>query len=394
MKKILIFSIAYLPFLSGAELAIKEITGRMPEFEFDMITSRFDKNLPNFERIGNINIYRVGFGKNNPTMADLVKFSMMVGKYLFPFLACFKAYRLHRKKKYDLIWSLMANYAGFAALFFKTINSHIPFLLTLQEGDPIEYIKKRVGVMYPLFKNIFTKADFIQAISNYLADFAKEMNAKSEIVVVPNGVDVKKFSRTFSQIKLDKIREKLNIKREEKVIISLSRLVKKNGLTDIIDALSILRKGGLNIKLIIAFDGPLKEALEKKVRKMNFENYVLFLGRLINEDIPQYLAISDVFVRPSLSEGQGVSFLEAMAARIPIIGTKVGGIPDFLKDSETGLFCEVNNPQSIAEKVKLLLENSELREKIVKNAKEMVLRDYDWNLIAEKMKNVFNKLIL
>ncbi len=89
-----------------------------------------------------------------------------------------------------------------------------------------------------------------------------------------------------------------------------------------------------------------------------------------------------------------VHFLEAMAAGIPVIATNVGGIPDFLHNGETGLFCEIHNPKSIAEKVKILLENKELVQKITANAKEMVLRDYDWNLIAEKMRNIFNKSFL
>lgn len=110
------------------------------------------------------------------------------------------------------------------------------------------------------------------------------------------------------------------------------------------------------------------------------------------QEVPKYLAVSDIFVRPSLSEGLGNSFLEAMAAGLPVVATPVGGIPDFLRDGETGLFCEVKNPKSIAEKVKILLVNKVLREKIIKNAQEMVLRDYDWDLIAGKMRNIFEKL--
>ena len=79
-----------------------------------------------------------------------------------------------------------------------------------------------------------------------------------------------------------------------------------------------------------------------------------------------------------------------MAVGVPVIATPVGGIPDFLIDGETGLFCEVNNPKSIAEKVKILMESSELREKIVKNARQMIKEKYNWEIIAEKMKNIFN----
>jgi glycosyltransferase involved in cell wall biosynthesis len=104
--------------------------------------------------------------------------------------------------------------------------------------------------------------------------------------------------------------------------------------------------------------------------------------------MPPYLQISDIFVRPSLSEGLGNSFLEAMAAGLPVIATPVGGIPDFLKDGETGLFCEVDNPQSIAQKVEKLLKDRESRDYIVRHASEMIREKYQWSMIAKKMQEV------
>ena len=102
--------------------------------------------------------------------------------------------------------------------------------------------------------------------------------------------------------------------------------------------------------------------------------------------------MADIFIRPSLAEGLGISFLEAMAAGTPIIATPVGGIVDFLRDGETGLFCEVRNPKSIAEKVKMYLENKELSETIKINAKELIIKNYNWDLITKKMEAIFNKI--
>ena len=173
-------------------------------------------------------------------------------------------------------------------------------------------------------------------------------------------------------------------------MITTSRLVEKNAIGDIIEALQYLPA---NVKLLILGAGLEEEKLKSQVPSFNLQDRVIFLGHIESQEVPQYLAISDVFVRPSLSEGLGSSFLEAMAAGIPVIGTPVGGITDFLRDNETGLFCEVNNPKSIAEKVKILLENGALRQKIIANAKELVVKNYDWDLIAEKMQNIFNKLL-
>jgi len=358
MKKVLIFSLAYYPLVGGAEVAIKEITDRLNDIQFDIVALRFDKKNQAFVKIGNINVYRISGGK-----------------LFFPIFAFLKASQLHKKNKYDVIWAMMAAYAGFAALFFKLTHPKVPYLLTLQEGDPIDYIKNKVRFVYPFFRMIFTKADFVQAISNYLAEWAKEMGVKNEIIeVVPNGVDVKSFQ--LSAFSFQKKNEK------EKILITTSRLVKKNGIDDVIKAMQYLPE---NVKFHIIGDGPEKKNYPPCDR-------VKFFGYLPHEEIIGHLHSADIFIRPSLSEGMGNSFIEAMAAGLPVIGTKVGGIPDFLRNGETGLFCEVQNPKSIAEKVKILLENQELRIKIINNAKEMVEKKYDWNLIAKDMKNIFEKL--
>ncbi len=392
-KRILIFSLVYYPrFVGGAEVAVKEITDRLGDsFEFDMVTLR--KDALKYERIGNVNVYRVGFGWRAGSHPLLRRFKIY--KYFFPFFALIKARSLHNKNKYDAIWSIMANYAGFGALFFKMLNPKVPFVLTLQEGDPISYIKKRVGILYPLFKKIFTKADFVTAISTYLAGWAKEMGATAPIEVIPNGVDGKKFKTQNEKFKIEemeRIRGELGLEKEDTVLVTTSRLVEKNAVKDIIDALTFLPE---NVKLLIIGTGSLEQSLKSNVKSQMLESRVRFLGFLSHDEIPRYLWASDIFIRPSLSEGMGNSFIEAMAAGLPVIATPVGGIVDFLKDGETGLFCEVGNPKSIAQKVEKLMKDRESREYIIQTASRMVNERYDWSLIAGQMqRDVFDKVIL
>lgn len=389
-KRILIFSTAYLPFIGGAEIAIKEITDRIGDIEFDMLTLRFDKNSPKFERIGNINVYRLGFAKKNPAMADLVSWPLKLNKYFFPFMACAKALSLNKKNKYGCIWAMMAAYAGFAAVFLKICQPKLPYLLTLQEGDPFDEIRKKVSAVYPIFKMIFTKADYVQVISNYLSGFARQMGYAGELAVVPNGVDIKKFKVENSKLKIEELRKKSGIAENDKVVITVSRLVKKNGVADIIESMRYLPE---NVKLLVLGNGPDEEKLKFLSEDLKLGDRIIMLGSVKNELVPEYLAISDIFIRPSLSEGQGIAFLEAMAAGTPVIATPVGGIVDFLRDGETGLFCEVNNPRSVAEKISELLNNKEFAEKIKINAQNMVEKDYNWDFIAVKMQNIFFNLI-
>jgi glycosyltransferase involved in cell wall biosynthesis len=167
--------------------------------------------------------------------------------------------------------------------------------------------------------------------------------------------------------------------------------VVKNAVGDIVKALSYLPN---HVKLLILGQGYEEEKLKLEAGKLkpatDGKSRVSFLGYVPHAEMPKYLQISDIFMRPSLSEGLGNSFLEAMAAGLPVIATPVGGIPDFLRDGETGLFCEVNNPKSIAQKVEKLIKDRESREYIVRQAKEMVEEKYIWESVVREMKKIFN----
>ena len=366
-KRVLIFSLAYMPFVGGAELAVKEITDRINDFNFDLITLRFNRKWAKQEKIGNANVYRIGGGKT-----------------FFPFLAFLKGLSLNRKNKYFLIWSIMANRAGFASLFFKLWNPKIKYLLTLQEGDTLNYPEKRMGLVKifigGLFRKIFTKANHVQAISNYLADWARGMGAKAPIEIVPNGADTEKL-----KIKNEKY------KSNEKIIITTSRLVYKNGVDTLIKAMADLRVQHQmsNVALQILGIGPEEKKLKELAKELKVDDVIQFLGHIEPKKVCDYLAEADIFVRPSRTEGLGSSFLEAMGVGLPVVGTPVGGIPDFLKDGETGLFCEVDNPKDLAEKIKKLMMDEEFSKKIAVNGRKLILEKYNWDSIAQKIENIF-----
>ncbi len=400
MKRILIFSLVYYPdVVGGAEVAIKEITDRIAtkDFSFDMITLRFNRDLPPFERIGNINVHRIGITGIDPSISDLGKFPLSLNKYLFPFLAFMKARALHRKDPYDGIWAMMANYAGFTALFFKVYFPRVRYLLTLQEGDPISYIKHRVRFVYPLFRRIFTHADFIQVISHYLADFARDIGYAGPLEIIPNAVNIAHFAQEYPEGELFLLKQKLGKKEGDKFLITTSRMVRKNAVDEVIRALPML---GEHIKFLVLGIGPDEEMLHILAHKLGVSDRVHFIGQVLHTEMPKYLKISDIFIRPSRSEGLGNSFLEAMAAGLPVIATPVGGIPDFLFDPDTnpdheptGLFASVDDPASIARQVNRLLEDHTLAMKLFTNGHTLVVKKYDWSLIVEEMsEKVFERL--
>jgi len=392
-KKVLIFSVTYYPRLVGGDVvAIKEITDRLDqnEFEFHLVTLRFDKKLPKEEKVGNVFVHRLGFVGEMKETADSLSFPLHYNKYIYTLTGAWKGLQLHKKYHFSLVWGITANYAGFAALFFKLFKPKIPYLLTLQEGDPLDHYKKRVGVLYGLHQMIFKKADQVQAISAYLAAWGKKMGFSGWPVVVPNGVDTKLFTKEISEEDRKNLRESLGLKNGDVALITTSRLVIKNGVGDVIQALAKL---GENIKFVICGEGYLKDELVKMVDELNVSNRVIWKGYVPHSEMPKYLKACDIFTRPSLSEGFGNSFIEAMAARIPVIATTVGGIADFLFPGKTGYACEPEDPESIVRAVNDVLNNSEKKHAIIEEAYQLATQKYDWNLVAGDMKKVFDNTI-
>ena len=378
-------------------MAVKEITDRVRDVKFDMITVRLDKRYVKREKAGNVTVYRIGWGLGR------------IDKLLFPFRAARLAGKLHQQNHYDIVWSIMASWSGFAALFFKKKNPQVKFLLTLQEGDDLRVPVKKSFLVHFWFKQIFTRADYIQCISNYLAKWAKKMGATCPVEVVPNGTNFQ-FSifqpkadppradnfQSISNDSISNFKKQLDITDDEKIILTTSRLVKKNGIEDLVDAIHLLvtRHSSL-FTLVICGDGEEREKLKVKSKKLGIADKVKFVGFVQPEELPKYYAIADVFCRPSLSEGLGNSFLEAMSAGVPVVATPVGGIPDFLQDGVTGWFCKVKDPTSIAEKIKYVMDekNKEEVKKVTADALKMVQEKYNWSIIAGQMNNIFNKLL-
>lgn len=403
MKRILIFSLAYQPYIGGAELAIKEITDRLGSaYEFDMITLRFDSGLPKRERIGNVTVHRIGFSATNVKVSDrALPWQCKLAKILFPFTSFFKARMLHREKKFDLTWAMMANQAGFGALFFKLLNPLVPFFLELQDGTPLAHLKKRrpiTALLWPLYRAIYHKADVIKAISNFIKDLAREAGYHGRVEVIPNGVDIAGFSAPIPDDEIAEIKEKYGKRMGDIFLFTASRLVLSRGVEDIIRSLSHLPE---NVKLLIAGDGEDRKKLERIAQESGVADRIVFAGSVAHADIPKLLKISDIFVRPSIIEGMGSAFIEAFAAGVPVVATPVGGIPDFLFDPDrdpdmepTGLFCNVRDPESIAGAVKKYMGNPALTTRIIKNARALAEEKYDWNLIALEMREkIFNKLV-
>ncbi len=369
MNRILIFSLAYYPHVGGAEVAIKEITDRMRDIEFDMITLRFGQE-PKVEQVGRVVVHRVGFGGG------------YVSKMLFVALAALKAHHLHKKSPYQGAWAMMS----YMLLPLRLSLLHVPYVLTLQEGDTEEHMfgRAHIAPFMPLIEAGFREARVVQVISTYLGEWARRRGFTGPLEVIPNGVDIKRFAGD-------------GIMHEGVTLITASRLVHKNGIDTVIRALPLIPV----VRFVIYGSGPQEAAYKKLAKELNVSNRVVFKGYVEHNELPHALHAADIFIRPSRSEGMGNSFLEAFAAGLPVIATQEGGIADFLYDAKknpdkptTGWAIEKDNPQEIAQAVGEILGNPEATKKVIETAKQLAEKKYDWDLIAKDMRTkVFAKLV-
>lgn len=374
MKRVLIFSLAYIPHVGGAEIAIKEITDRSENNEFHMLTLNFGGEKKE-EKIGNIFVHRIGSSDS------------YLSKILFVPRAAFAARALHRTHQFDALWAMMS-YMVLPIVLLGTLGVRLPYVLTLQEGDPWEHMFSRWFILplRPLLVSGFQHASAVSAISTYLAGWAKRMGYRGVPEVIGNGVDVKRFTPALRALRADSVS-----------LVTTSRLVRKNAIDDVIKALPLLPG---HIHFVVYGKGNEEGFLKSLAEKLRVANRVRFAGELPHADLPRALATCDIFVRPSRSEGMGNSFIEAMAAGVPVIGTQEGGIADFLFDAKrnpdketTGWAVDRDSPEQIAEAVKDILAHPEEARRVAANARRLVAERYEWDHVAARMSALFGRVM-
>jgi glycosyltransferase involved in cell wall biosynthesis len=206
---------------------------------------------------------------------------------------------------------------------------------------------------------------------------------EKKIFVSPNYVDEDVFS---SNIDGKWVRELLQVPQDEKLIIYMGRLSPEKGLDTLLDAISIVfnRYPSIKFKLLIIGNGPEKDRLMKKCKKLSIFRKVLFMNPIPHSKVPSFLAACDIVILPSYSEGNPKFLLEAMMMGKPIIATNVIGIRDAVTNGEEALLIHPGNPEMLASAIITFLENQELARAIGARAKEKALRKYSKKAVFEQ----------
>lgn len=248
------------------------------------------------------------------------------------------------------------------------------------------YFKRRLGrLLFPCWgKKVIAISD--QVKDHLMCDFYVDAD---NIALVYNGVDSERFRpRSAEEIRQQK--EKFGLDPNKKIIGHIGRLSSVKGQKFLILAMNILLKKRKDIQGIIIGDGGEAAALKKLIKEKSLEEDVILASSV--SDTSLALSVMDVFAMPSLQEGLGISILEAQAQGVPVVASRVGGIPTVIEDGASGLLVDPEDPEALAEGIERLLDDRVLRNAIIQHAKARVQDKFSLKMMAEETLRVYQSL--
>lgn len=296
-------------------------------------------------------------------------------KSLFPF-NFFELRKIVKKLKPDI---LHAHYAGVNGFLASLLNFH-PFVLTAWGSDVLIAGKHFFRKFF--VKHALRSADLITCDAMHMKDAMIKMGIEEDrMKIIYFGVDVEKFSPTNEEKKI------------KNQIISLRSFEPVYNIETLIKAVPLVLKDVNEIKLVLAGDGSKKENLQKLVKELGVENVVEFIGRIFQENLPNYLNESSVYVSTSLSDaGIASSTAEAMACGLPCIITDFGDNKEWIKNNESGFLMPLKDYRFLAEKIIYLLKNPEERKRLGNNARKVIEEKNNYYREMEKMEKLYSSL--
>jgi len=280
-------------------------------------------------------------------------------------------------------WSI-AGIAGFIAA--RLLGK--PIILNIHQGTLRDFTKiERV-----LLENV----DYVVFNSSYTLSHALKYAKPVAFSIVPPGVDTDKFQRRLSsKTGIETLPSGITGK---PILFTLGRLVEWKGHKYLIKAIRLVNEK-YKVHLLIGGEGSLRQELGSLVREKGIEDCVTFLDHIPGHLMNIYYSFADIYVQPSIidkdgtTEGLGVTILEAMACETPCIGSNVGGIPDIIRDGENGFLVNPADPEQLAEKIIILLNNKELRERMGKWGRTFVEENYSWYAKASELMEIYDRLV-
>jgi glycosyltransferase involved in cell wall biosynthesis len=278
-----------------------------------------------------------------------------------------------KKRKID---HLHAHFVGDAAWIAMQASNlvEIPYSFTVHAGGIF-------GWPYLLGEKI-RNAKFVVAISEFNKRY---LGGDEKIKVVHCGIDLDRFEKCRS----------IGVSGDRRpLVLTVARLEEKKGHRYLLEALKILKDKGFEFQAKLVGGGLLGDELKALARRLKIEDRVRFTGSLTQNEVQKLLSQAAVFVLPCIKARDGnmdgipVSLMEAMAAGVPVVSTRISGIPELIDDGVSGLLVAPQDPESLAAEVEKVLASDELCRRLVREARVKVEREFDVQKNARKLKEL------
>ncbi|MBR6033767.1 MAG: glycosyltransferase family 4 protein [Clostridia bacterium] len=245
---------------------------------------------------------------------------------------------------------------------------NIPFVITCH-GMYEEYIKyihipRTIGrpIIKRLSNKYYNPSSAVIVPSNKMKEKLMEYKIKCPIEVIPTGINLSNYQKKLSQEEKNKILSSLHLKNNDKYIVTVSRLGAEKNIDELIEYLPELIEKDKEIKFIIVGDGPYKNELKEKAKKLSVTDNVIFTGMIKPTEVYKYYQLGNIFVSASTSETQGLIFVEALACGMPMVCRKDKCLEEVIENGVNGFIFE--NKDEFIEQILSIINNKDLAEKM------------------------------
>jgi N-acetyl-alpha-D-glucosaminyl L-malate synthase BshA len=261
---------------------------------------------------------------------------------------------------------------------------YLPVITTLH-GTDITLVGADRSYL-PITRYGIVQSDGVTAISHYLKEATKEIFQFDDIAVIPNFVCQSEYARH----PVEELRSSLAPQGEPLLVhVSNFRPVKRP--IDCVEILARVLAKGINTRLVMVGDGSEKTNVEHRARCLGVYDKCVFVGK--QPKIVDYLSAADVLLLPSEQESFGLAALEAMACEVPVIASRVGGVPEVVTDGETGFLSEVGDVEKMAADAARLLTDTALRSEMGKRARESALARYRTDIVIPQYIEFYERVL-
>jgi glycosyltransferase involved in cell wall biosynthesis len=298
--------------------------------------------------------------------------------------------RLIKKQRFDLLHAHWLLPQGLIARFGAALFG-IPLVVTAHGSDAFALRSKVASWLKRLVVN--QSHAWTANTDMTAAAILKDGEARTPRII-PMGVDVARFSAG------DGAALRSQLPKDELVVLFVGRLIESKGCHDLLQALSLLDANlRARVTLWVIGDGDRRAMLMQAARDLGIQDKTHFFGALNHERLADFYAAADIVVIPSKlgpsgeSEGQGVVVLEAFAARACVLASRIGGLTSMVRDRDTGLLVDADDPQALSSALGQLLGDPALRQRLAENAFNEVREKYDWSHIAAEFDRLYREVL-